>query len=442
MQSYMPAAIQTPLAHPERVRQAIGGARSLLHVLPSEMTTLPLSAESRWFSDAVGQFVASGIYLLAGQPGSRKSGLALQLGLDLARRGHRSLLVLTEEPASRLKERALKMTTDWPHAARERGLRHLNVEQGVQDVADLPDFVRRHVLHPAGPYYGTKLLVLDSIQGHGLPAGAVGKYRRLYAATRLCQAAGITTLLVSHVTKRNQICGPRDLEHNVDVVLLLQRALGCRPMFIAKNRFGPAMSKPFPLELDPQTTRLRPSPHARPATSVARSYMGGGTGPVEVQAAVSLPALGGRGRLTCPGLPRREVEQLAACLAQLPGIELDGMDFTVHCRLFGERAYRPAMGLPLCMALLGSYLQRAVPPENLYVGEVDLCRAVRDLPPPLLDDLAQALQAGELPAGGKLICPSTATAQLSWSCGVAMRGCRTLDDAVRMTWPDLNLNNT
>src|SRR5688500_12246674 len=54
-------------------------------------------------------FAQGGIYLLAGPPGSRKSGLALQVALDRGATGKRSLLLLSEEWPSRVTERALRM---------------------------------------------------------------------------------------------------------------------------------------------------------------------------------------------------------------------------------------------------------------------------------------------------------------------------------------------
>jgi predicted ATP-dependent serine protease len=397
----------------------------------------------QWFEKAVHRFVASGIYLLGGQPGARKSGLALQLALDLARQDQPSLFILNEEPAGRLRERALMLTSKWPAAAVRRAFRNLRVEVDLYDLESLPPFVAHQVLSPAGAHHGIKLLVLDSIQGRGLPAGATTKYRKLYEAVRLCQAGGVTSLLVSHVTKRDQVCGPRDLEHNVDAVLLLRRAMGYRPLFVPKNRFGPALFQPLPLELDPQTTRLRVSPHRRSATTVARTYLGAGAGAAEVQAAVSLPAFGTRGRVIASGVPRREIEQLVACIGQVPGLEVDGLEYAVHCRMPAGQSYHAAVGLPLAMALVGSYLQRPIPASHLYLGEVDLCRCARDLPPPLVDELLAAARQGELGRHVRVFCPPAAAAQLAAGAGaVGAAGleavpCAGLDEAIARTWGDL-----
>lgn len=144
-------------------------ANSLLDVAQERQEWLPLSDEYRWATDLCGGFVQGGSYLLGGTPGAFKSGLALQLALDLCRQNIHTLFILTEEPAHRLKDRALRMTSQWPKADVRRALTHLHVEADLQDIETLPRFIATHVLSSTGRYHGVKLIVLDSIQGHGLP---------------------------------------------------------------------------------------------------------------------------------------------------------------------------------------------------------------------------------------------------------------------------------
>jgi len=60
---------------------------SLLSVQQASHESLALSEPLQWFVDLLGQFWLGFVYMLAGQPGSRKSGLSLQVALDLAQRG-------------------------------------------------------------------------------------------------------------------------------------------------------------------------------------------------------------------------------------------------------------------------------------------------------------------------------------------------------------------
>jgi DNA repair protein RadA/Sms len=414
-----------------------GTGNSLLDVAAHRQEWLPLSDVYEWATELCGGFLRGGSYLLGGTPGAFKSGLALQLALDLNRQGVRTLSILTEEPAYRLKDRAIRMTSHWPKADVQRALSHLHVETDLQDIEDLPRFVATHVLSSTGRYHGVKLIVLDSIQGHGLSGAATRTYERLYEAMRLLKADSITTILVSHVTKRGQIAGPRALEHNCDAVLLLRKTMNYRMLFVPKNRFGPCALRPLAMELDPISVTLRRSPHAQAMTSVARTFMGNGVGLAEVQASVALSSFGSRGKVMAPGLPRRDIEQLVACLGGVEGIEIDDLDFVVHCRLPGSRPYQNVLGLPLCMSLVSSYVQRPIPANQLQLGEIDLLRTVRDLPGSLVQQLSDALVGGALPLPLRLLCPPSAAEQMAAPEGVELVPCRRLDDAIFNTWPEL-----
>jgi DNA repair protein RadA/Sms len=48
------------------------------------------------------------------------------------------------------------------------------------------------------------------------PATDFQKYRALYEFVENAKAQGLVSLLIGHITKKGQIAGPKDLEHNVD----------------------------------------------------------------------------------------------------------------------------------------------------------------------------------------------------------------------------------
>ena len=279
---------------------------------------------------------------------------------------------------------------------------------------------------------------MDSVQGHGVAAGATRKYKQIYEFCRQCKSAGITVLLVAHVTKKGEIAGPKDMEHNVDCVLVMRKAMIYRPLFVPKNRFGPAVLKPVPLEMDKRTTALKLSPHTDSVSSVARTYFGRDVGFAETQAAVALPAYGTRGRITAPGLPKKEIEQLTTCISQLPDMEIEDLDYAIQCRLPGERQFRRLLGLPLCMALIASYIQKDIPAYHIYLGEVDLLRKVREVPDQILMDLSEGIQDGTIPTPIRIFCPRAGAEFLRGLVeGATVVACDRLDDAVLHTWPEL-----
>jgi DNA repair protein RadA/Sms len=413
----------------------------LLAVAETEHAEIQLSESLAWLRQRIAKFVVGGIYLLAGQPGIGKSRLSTQLALDLGRRGMKTLYVLTEQSKDDLAKVARQMTSDWSRKDADQAMRNVEPEENVYDLETLPSFLGHQVMSPSGKYHGVKLIVIDSVQGHGLSASATRKYRQIYEFCRQCKTAGIAVVLVAHVTKKGDVAGPKDMEHNVDCILVMRRAMIYRPMFVPKNRFGPAIFKPIPLEMDKTTTVLRLSPHSDSVSSVARSYLGRRIGIAEAQATVALPAYGNRGKITAPGLPRKEIEQLTTCISQLPEMQIDDLDYTIQCRLPGDKRYRSLLGLPLCIALIASYIQKDIPSYYLYLGEIDLLRKIREVPDEIVIDLWEQLKDPanvSIPRPVRIFCPEESAHLLQEEVeGATVVACDRLDDAVFMTWPEL-----
>lgn len=394
--------------------------------------------DNGWFGDTVGTFASGASYLLGGAPGSRKSGLATQLALDLARQGRRVLIIPTEEPAGRVWDRLRRMMDGFSADDITQSMVHLCVEHNPPSIDQLPNYISRQVLSPGGIYHTRMtLVVLDSVQGHGLVSAATRTYDRVLETVRLLSSAGITSILVNHLTKRNELAGPRTLEHGVDCVLMLRKTPSCRLLFTLKNRHGPANLKdPAALLLDPVTLRLIPTPLSAAAPSAARTYIGTGYGPIDVQASVSLSTYGTRGRATAPGLPKAELQQLIATIGTLSGVEIDDMDFTIHCRL-PKRRTGGAPGLALAMALLSSYLRKPIPSDCLFLGEVDLGRGIRPVESRLVNELINDLALDDKMAGRWTIYCHPETAISLPHGDIRPVGVEKLETVLYSVWPEL-----
>jgi DNA repair protein RadA/Sms len=411
---------------------------SLLNVGERQYQELTVSYELEWLRSTLGRIVRGGVYLLAGQPGIGKSTLALQLALDLGRRGIRSVDVLTEQSREEVAGRARQLCSAWNSEARQKALRHVDVDDAVYSVADLPQFLSMQILSPNGKYHGRELVIVDSVQGQGLAATATRQYRQVYEFCRHAKNAGITVILVAHVTKRGEIAGPKDLEHNVDCVLYMRRAFSYRPLFVPKNRYGPAVFTPVPLQMNRDTTTLAPSPLDKAVSSVARTFLGRAFRGAEAQATVQLPSFGSRGSLTAPGLPRTEVEQLLNCISQIPDLDIGDLSYTIQCRIPGEKRFRRLVGLPLAMALISSYVQRDIPSHHIYIGELDLLRRVREMPVELLQELVDAIRDREIEPPARIFLPTDAAILVKDELtDMTVVPCDTLERAIAMTWPDL-----
>ena len=414
--------------------------KGLISIKDTDHDELSLSDGLGWLRHRISKLVIGGIYLLAGQPGIGKSRLATQIALDLGRQDIKTLYILTEQSKEDLAKVARIMTANWPRDQAEKALSNILPEETIYDIEILPSFLAHQVMSPSGKYKGIKFIVIDSIQGHGLSASATRKYKQVYEFCRQCKSAGITVFLVAHVTKKGDVAGPKDMEHNVDCILVMRRAMIYRPLFVPKNRFGPAIFKPIPLEMDKVTTMLKLSPHSESVSSVARSYLGRSIGIAEAQASVSLPAYGTRGKITAPGLPRKEIEQLTTCISQLPNMQIEDLDYTIQCRLPGGKVYRSVLGLPLCMALIASYIQKDIPNHYIHLGEIDLLRKVREIPEQIIMDLWEELNNNgpNLKKPVRIFCPKESATVLQEEIeGATIVACERLDDAVYMTWPEI-----
>jgi DNA repair protein RadA/Sms len=413
----------------------------LLDVEDAAHEHIPIPDNVSWLRKAIGSLVVGGVYLLGGEPGIGKSTLALQLGLGLGLRDEHSLLILTEQSAGEVGKRARHLTKGWQKEDQTRALQAVLPEEGVYSLEALPDFLVHQILSPNGKYRGVRLVVVDSVQGHGISSRSTKTYKHVYEFSRKCKGAGITVVLVCHVTKAGQIAGPKGLEHNVDCVVVMRKAMSYRPLFVPKNRFGPAVLQPLLLEMSRDTGALRESQHAESVSTAARSFLTKDAPALpEVQAAVSLPAYGSRGKIIAPGLPNKEIEQIVSCVNQLPDMSLDDLSYSLNCRLPGDGIYRSTLGLPLAMALIASYIQQSIPRRNLYIGEIDLLRHVRQAPPRLIDELLALLNDDEDPLPLRVFLPQADAQRVlqEMPSGKAdIVGCAQLEDAVYSTWPDL-----
>lgn len=188
-----------------------------------------LSGVPPWDAVLGGGQLAGTVAIIGGDPGLGKSTLALQVLCGLRRRGaHRALYVSSEEPVERVAQRGARIGVSM---------------RGIAAVAEqmLPEVlvaVRR-----AAPL----AFVVDSVQAVYDPAfpgapGSVSQVRR--AGWQLVKAARdlrAVAILLAHVDKGGEFAGPMVLQHDVDVVAMLEGdpAEPLRLLKVRKNRFGP-----------------------------------------------------------------------------------------------------------------------------------------------------------------------------------------------------------
>jgi len=333
---------------------------------------------------------------------------------------------------------------------------NLFCDDTVAEIKDMPDFLARRVLSDGQEYHRCRFLVYDSVQGRGLAAGATKQYQSLYKYNDLAKNTGLCSLLIGHITKRGQVAGPKDLEHNIDAMVYLRRAFRLRPLFVPKNRFGPAVFDPLVLTMD-NDGRLSRAPHTTAQSSVVYGWSGVGENLTEAQATVSLPRYGSSAELNAPNLPRARVKQLMTTLSQLSDVDVSNLSYSINCFFPGRQPYAQELDLPLAVALLSSYLQRQMPANALFVGELDLTSRVRPPEPSYLAELAQILVRKHAGMIERVYLSTDAQRQLedhlaeeekaaradgasTGACRIEVKGVRNLTALLNLLWPELGVS--
>ncbi|TXT25988.1 MAG: DNA repair protein RadA/Sm [Rhodocyclaceae bacterium] len=326
------------------------------------------------FDRALGGGLVNGaVVLIGGDPGIGKSTLLLQalahLSLD-----NKVLYVSGEESGEQVALRARRLGLD---TRRLQLMAEINLERILATLqAEKPT-----------------VAVIDSIQTLwsdqlSSAPGSVAQVRECAAQlTRLAKQAGITVILVGHVTKEGALAGPRVLEHIVDTVLYFEGDThsSFRLVRAVKNRFGAvneigvfAMTETG-LKGVSNPSALFLSQHGQDVAGSCVMVTQEGTRPllVEIQALVDT-SHGNPRRLTV-GLDPQRLAMLLAVLHRHAGIVCFDQDVFVNA-VGGVKITEPAADLAVLLSITSSLKNKALPSKLIVFGEVGLAGEIRPAP--------------------------------------------------------------
>jgi len=319
-----------------------------------------------------GGLVPGSAVLLAGEPGIGKSTLLLQVADGLGKEARRVLYLSAEESGRQLRLRADRLGCE---------------PAGLAVVADTS-------LEPVLEVLATgdfSVVLVDSVQAVKSldlqsPPGSISQVR--HVANRLvefCKHGETAVVMVGHITKDGAIAGPKSLEHLVDTVLSFEGdgAGEYRILRATKNRFGPAgevaMFEMHDAGLEPITDPSRVLVSRRregaPGSAVTSSLQGLRPLLVEVQALVHTTAFPSPRRMAV-GCDANRLVLLVAVLERFAGVSFADKDIFVNV-VGGLTLREPAADLAICAALLSALLDRPLPSDAIFFGEVGLLGEVR-----------------------------------------------------------------
>jgi len=368
-------------------REAAGAAAPKAAAREREAEPIPLaSIETREGlrldagSEEVNRVLGGGIMkesavLIAGEPGTGKSTLMLQLAARIRTRG-RVLYVSGEESPAQIRLRAGRLGIT--------GESQIEVFSGTELAGILRVCDR---LKPV-------VVIVDSIQT--IYAEDIGTVPGTVNQVRLCgqelidwaKTHGAALFLVGHVTKEGFIAGPKVLEHLVDTVLHFETgSSGIRLLRAAKNRFGSVdeigifqMGEEGLAQVDnPAALFLTRREGVQPPGIVAAPvYEGSRVLLVEIQS-LTVPAKGGVSRVFSDRIDAGRVSRMAAVLEKHLKARLSDQDLYVNVG-GGLRVSEVAIELPLAVALYSARINQPVPALTAVVGEVSLAGEVHAVP--------------------------------------------------------------
>lgn len=275
----------------------------------------------------------------------------------------------------------------------KRALSNLTVVDDLVDLSLLPSLLSRHIIGPE-KHRGTSFVAIDSLHGSG-PAAHDRKYwSAIYEYLKNGASARITTFGLCHMTKDNRIAGPRTLEHQVDVTLLMRPGIGCRTLVVPKNRNGASVVDPFAVAFCPTSTRLIPSKLSTSSTASILTI--GHSALVPVEASIGVPKYE-RGYLKVCGLPRQDVDAIiTVCETCISDAHLE-RGLGVIIRGTADVRYQRDHNLAVAISLLAAINRVEVPPTTIAVGDVSLRGYVSSPSAVMLANLEAMAAAVELP---------------------------------------------
>lgn len=319
-------------------------------------------------------FFPGSVMLLGGNPGVGKSTLALQLFLQQ----ETAMYFSGEESREQVKARALRLGGN-KNASKDALLERIFSSHALEDIITT---IQKH--QPA-------LAVVDSIQMVGLSGAGLGNMQSIRENAELlvkvAKATGTALIIIGHVTKNDEIAGPKILEHVVDGVLYFEgdNETGLRMLRASKNRFGSThevgvfemVGEGLKEVSNPSEYFLQQRPESSAGACISVVREGTRSFVIELQA-LTVKTNFGLPRRTSHGIDLSRVHLMLAVLSKFTAFPAENLDGYVNI-VGGLKVKDPALDLALCAAFLSSRNNKPLPATTIVLGEVGLSGEIRSV---------------------------------------------------------------
>ncbi len=234
-----------------------------------------------------------------------------------------------------------------------------------------------------------KFVVIDSIQMVGTSDSTFGSTSQIRENAeiliKLAKSVGTTILIIGHVTKNDELAGPKVLEHLVDVVLYLEgeRNSELRLLRAPKNRFGSTLEVGV---FEMQTSGLIPlqnpsefflSERVQDSFGSVITVVRDGVRNFVLELQVlTLKTNFGQPRRTSHGLELSKFHLLLAVVSKFTPFSVDNFDAYFNV-VGGIKVVDRASDLAVIAAVLSSRLEKEIPADTVILGEVGLSGEIR-----------------------------------------------------------------
>jgi DNA repair protein RadA/Sms len=322
-----------------------------------------------------GGFFPGTLILFGGSPGVGKSTLSLQIFTEISDAAYFS----GEESVDQILSRAERVFSSSNSKEFKLIKNSIFATNSLEDICE--------TIIKTTP----SLAVIDSIQMIGSENSRFGTISQIKESSetllQIAKSTGTTILLIGHVTKTDEIAGPKILEHVVDVVLRLEgdNTSEVRILRSPKNRFGSTLEVGvfeireaglFELQ-NPSEFFLaeRASNACGSAISVVRE--GSRNFLMEIQA-LTLRTNFGQPRRTASGINLAKFHLLLAVISKFSPFKCGEYDAYLSI-VGGMKISEPAADLAICAAILSSRTEKEIPANTIVIGEVGLSGEVRSV---------------------------------------------------------------